>query len=410
MLALRRLEHAISATTRQFSGRIQPAHASTLIDIGTRDVMTEECDMFRKTCRDFLEVNAKPYHDKWEEKGMVDRAVWRAAGETGLLGVNCPTKYGGSEAGIVMSTVLWDEVAYSGCTGLGMGLHNDIVMPYLLKYGSEEQKQRWVPAMCQGEKIAAIAMSEPGAGSDLQGIKTTAVKDGDDYIINGSKIFITNGHMADLVVVVAKTDPSAGAKGITLFVVEEGMEGFSKGRILKKVGMKAQDTSELFFDNVRVPASHLLGGEGKGFYHLMSELPQERLLIGLTAIATAEVSYEHTRAYVKERKTFGKPLLSLQTIQHKMAELKTQCVVGRTFIDSCLALHAQGKLDASYASMAKYWTTDLQCQVLDECVQLHGGYGFMWEYPIARAWADARAQRIYGGTNEIMKELIARTV
>lgn len=284
-------------------------------------------------------------------------------------------------------------------------------MPYILKYGTAEQKERILPKLISGEWIAAIAMTEPGAGSDLQGVRTTAEKtEGGDFILNGSKTFITNGAMADVVIVVAKTDTAKGAHGISLLIVEEGMEGFKRGRKLKKMGLKAQDTSELFFDNVKVPSANLLGPENKGFYMLMQELPQERLLIADMGVAAAEACFEWTRTYVKERKAFGKHLVDLQTIRHKLAELKTEVVIGRTFVDQCLELHAEERLDGGMASMAKYWATDLQSRVADECVQLHGGAGYMWEYPVARAYADARVQRIYGGSNEIMKELIARSL
>jgi len=277
-------------------------------------------------------------------------------------------------------------------------------------YGTEEQKNEYLPKLCSGESISAIAMTEPGAGSDLQGMRTSAVKDGDDYILNGSKVFITNGWLADLVIVCAKTDPAAGAKGISLFLVDANLPGFKKGKKLKKMGMKAQDTAELFFEDVRVPKSALLGKEGMGFIYLMKELPQERLLIADMGISAAEACYEWTRAYINERKAFGSTLSKLQTIQHKMAEMKTEIVVGRNFADNCLKLHAAGKLDNETASMAKYWLTDLQNKVANDCVQLHGGWGYMWEYPVARAFVDGRVQPIYGGTNEIMKELIARSI
>ena len=361
--------------------------------------------------RKFFEDEAVPFHDQWEKDGEVSRDLWRKAGQNGLLGTTMPAEYGGAEADILYAAIVWEEQSYSGCTGPGFALHSEIVMPYLLHYGTEEQKQKFLPPLISGEHIGAIAMSEPAAGSDLQGMRTTAAKsaDGSHYVLNGSKTFITNGWLADQVIVCAKTDPSAGAKGISLFVVEEGMEGFKKGRKLNKMGMKAQDTAELFFEDVKVPAENLLGPENKGFMLLMQELPQERLLIADMGLAAAEACFEWTRSYVKERKAFGRELVNLQTIQHKMAEMKTELTVGRAFADRCLDLHKDGKLDNATASMAKYWLTDLQDKTANDCVQLHGGWGYMWEYPVCRAFVDGRVQRIYGGTNEIMKELIART-
>ncbi|MAL33214.1 MAG: acyl-CoA dehydrogenase, partial [Marinobacter sp.] len=298
----------------------------------------------------------------------------------------------------------------AGLSGIGWGLHSDIVAPYILNYGSEEQKQKYLPKMASGEMITAIAMTEPGAGSDLQGVKTTAIRQGDHYILNGSKTFITNGQLADLVIVVAKTDPKEGAKGTSLLLVETAWEGFEKGQNLNKVGMKAQDTSELFFQDVKVPADNLLGSmEGQGFFQLMQELPAERLQVALTAVAAAEAAWQWTLDYVKERKAFGKPVIAFQNTRFKLAELKAEITAARVFTDRCLELHLDKKLDIPTAAMLKQHTTDLQCKVMDECVQLHGGYGYMWEYPIARAWADSRVQRIYAGTNEIMKEIVARS-
>lgn len=360
--------------------------------------------------RKWFEKEVVPYHSKWEKDGHVPRELWQSAGANGLLGVTMPEKYGGPACDILYSAIVWEEQSYSGCTGPGFALHSEIVMPYLLHYGTEEQKEKFLPKLVSGEWISAIAMTEPGAGSDLQGMKTRAEKSGDDYIINGSKTFITNGWHSDLVIVCAKTDPTAGAKGISLFLVENGMKGFKKGNKLKKMGMHAQDTSELFFEDLRVPKSALLGEEGKGFIYLMQELPQERLLIADMGCAAAEASFEWTRNYVADRKAFGKTLSSLQTVQHKLAEIQTNITVGRAFADRCLELHAQKKLDNSTASMAKYWLTDLQNDVADSCVQLHGGWGYMQEYPICRAFTDGRVQQIYGGANEIMKELIARQI
>jgi acyl-CoA dehydrogenase len=321
-----------------------------------------------------------------------------------------PEQYGGSDADRLYSVVMFEEIARAGFTGLGFGLHNEIVAPYILRYGNEAQKERYLPAMARGEIVGAIAMSEPAAGSDLQGIRSTAHDAGDHFVLNGSKTFITNGWHADLVIVVAKTDPSAGAKGTSLLLVERGMPGFEKGKRLKKVGMKAQDTSELFFDNVKVPKANLLGDVNRGFIYLMQELPWERLQIAISGIAAAQAAIDWTMDYTKERKAFGTTVASFQTTRFKLAELQTEVQVARVFVDRCTELLLEGKLDTATASMAKYWCSDLQCKVIDECVQLHGGYGYMWEYPIARAWADARVQRIYGGTNEIMKEVVARSI
>ncbi|HMK68463.1 MAG TPA: acyl-CoA dehydrogenase family protein, partial [Stellaceae bacterium] len=293
-------------------------------------------------------------------------------------------------------------------SGPGFRLHSDIVAPYILHYGSERQKRRWLPAMAKGEVITAIAMTEPGAGSDLQGIRTTAIRDGEHYVVNGQKTFITNGQMADLVVVVAKTDPREGAKGITLILVEADRPGFKRGRNLEKLGMKAQDTSELFFDDVRVPADNVLGGEGRGFACLMQELPQERLLVGITAVGVMESALEQTIRYTRERKAFGRAIADFQVSRFKLAEMKTEVKIARVFLDHCLELHLEGKLDVETAAMAKWWLSDLENRIVDQCLQLHGGYGYMWEFPIARAYADARVHRIFAGTNEIMKELIAR--
>jgi acyl-CoA dehydrogenase len=307
-----------------------------------------------------------------------------------------------------------EELGRAGFTGIGYGLHNEIVAPYILNYGTEEQKQKYLPKFASGEIVGAIAMSEPAAGSDLQGVKTSALKQPDgSYLLNGSKTFITNGWHADLVIVVAKTDPSAGAKGTSLLLIERGMPGFEKGKRLKKLGLKAQDTSELFFDNVNVPATHLLGGpafEGKGFICLMEQLPWERLQIAISAIAAAQAAIDWTVQYTQDRKVFGQAVANFQNTRYKLAEMQTEVQIAQVFLDKCCELVNVGQLDTQTASMAKYWCTDLQCKVMDECVQLHGGYGYMWEYPITRAFADARVQRIYGGTNEIMKEVISRSM
>lgn len=365
---------------------------------------------FRDTVRKFLEQEAAPYHAQWEKDGQVSRELWRQAGALGFLCPTAPEEYGGSGADFRYSAVVMEEISRQGLSGIGFSLHSDIVAPYILAYGTPEQKQRYLPKMASGEMITAIAMTEPGAGSDLQGIKTTAIRDGDHYVLNGSKTFITNGQLADLVIVVAKTNPSEGAKGTSLFLVEAAWEGFEKGKNLEKVGMKAQDTSELFFQDVKVPLENLLGSaEGQGFFQLMQELPQERLQVGLTALAASEAAFQWTLDYVRERKAFGKPVISFQNTRFKLAELKADITAGRCFADRCLELHLERKLDIPTAAMLKQWSTDLQGRVMDECVQLHGGYGYMWEYPIARAWADARVQRIYAGTNEIMKEIVARS-
>jgi alkylation response protein AidB-like acyl-CoA dehydrogenase len=379
-----------------------------------RTLFTPEHEAFRDSFRRFVDKEIAPHHEAWEEQGYVDRAVWTKAGENGFLCATLPEQYGGAAADKLYSVIEMEELARGGYTGIGYGLHSEIVAPYILHYGTDEQKQRWLPKLASGEMVGAIAMSEPAAGSDLQGIKSTAIKQADgSYVLNGSKTFITNGWHADLVIVVAKTDPAAGAKGTSLLVVERGMKGFEKGKRLKKLGLKAQDTSELFFDNVRVPGANLLGGaafENKGFICLMEQLPWERMQIAVTAVAAAQAAIDWTVQYTKDRKVFGQPVASYQNTRYTLAELQTEVQVARVFVDKCLELVCEDKLDTATASMAKYWTTDLQCKVMDECLQLHGGYGYMWEYPITRAFADARVQRIYGGTNEIMKEVISRSM
>ncbi|MEW6465156.1 MAG: acyl-CoA dehydrogenase family protein [Pseudomonadota bacterium] len=379
-----------------------------------RRLFSPEHEAFRESFRRFVEREITPHHESWEEQGFVDREVWRRAGANGFLCMTLPEAYGGAGADKLYSVAQMEELARAGTTGIGFGLHSEIVAPYILHYGTEAQKQRCLPRLASGEWVGAIAMSEPAAGSDLQGIRTTALRQADgSYVLNGSKTFITNGWHADLVIVVAKTDPAAGAKGTSLFLVERGMAGFERGRRLKKLGLKAQDTSELFFDGVRVPAENLLGGaafENRGFVCLMEQLPWERLQIAIGAVAAAEAALEWTLAYVKERKAFGQPIGAFQHTRFKLAELATEVQVARVFVDRCCELIAQDALDTATASMAKSWCSDLQCKVMDECVQLFGGYGYMWEYPITRAYADARVQRIYGGTNEIMKEVIARSL
>ncbi|MEX1035318.1 MAG: acyl-CoA dehydrogenase family protein [Sneathiella sp.] len=373
-----------------------------------RSIFDEEHNIFRETVRRFYEEHIIPHHSQWEKDGQISRDAWLEAGKQGLLCMPIPEEYGGAGADKLYSIIMMEEQARAGTTGPGFGLHSEIVGPYILHYGTEEQKKKYLPKMARGEMIGAIAMTEPGTGSDLQGVKTRAVKDGDDYIINGSKTFITNGYMCDLVIVVTKTDPTAGAKGTTLFLVEAGTPGFDKGRNLDKLGLKAQDTAELFFDDVRVPASNMLGGEGKGFFCLMQELAWERLQIAIGATATMEAVLEETIEYTKGRSAFGKNIIQFQNTRFKLAEQKTQVQIARVFVDKCIEELLKGQLEVATAAMAKYWTSDLENRVIDECLQLHGGYGFMWEYRVARAYADARVQRIYGGTNEIMKELIAR--
>ena len=375
-----------------------------------RTLFNADHEGFRDTVRRFIDREIAPFHAGWEDQGYVDREVWRKAGASGLLCLTMPEAYGGAGADKLFSVVLIEELTLAGASGIGFGLHNEIVAPYLLRYGTDEQKQRWLPQFSSGELIGAIAMSEPAAGSDLQGIKTTAIKHGDHYLLNGSKTFITNGWHADVVIVVAKTAPEAGAKGTSLLVVERGMPGFEKGKRLKKIGLKAQDTSELFFSNVRVPLANLLGAENSGFVSLMQELPWERLQIAIAAVAAAQIAIARTVVYVKERQAFGQSVGAFQNTRFTLAGLQAQVQAARVFVDRCIELQMQGTLDTATASMAKLWTTDLECKVIDECLQLFGGYGFMWEYPIARQFADSRVQRIYGGTNEIMKEVIARSM
>ncbi len=378
-----------------------------------RSLFNPDHEAFRDSFRRFMEKEVAPHHERWEEQGYVDREVWLKAGKNGFLCMSMPEQYGGSGAGKLFTVAMIEELSGSGFSGLGFGLHNEIVAPYILRYGTDEQKLSYLPRMASGEMIGAIAMSEPGAGSDLQAVRTTAIRDGDHYVLNGSKTFITNGWHCDLVIVVAKTNPEAGAKGTSLFLVERGMPGFEKGKRLKKLGLKAQDTSDLFFNEVRVPAGNLMGGAAqlnRGFICLMEQLPWERLQIAIGAIASAQAAIERTIAYVKERKVFGGTVASFQNTRFKLAEMQSEVQIGRVFVDKCLELLLEDKLDTATASMAKYWCTDLQCKVIDECLQLHGGYGYMLEYPIARAYADARVQRIYGGTNEIMKEVISRAM
>ncbi|XP_024833390.1 long-chain specific acyl-CoA dehydrogenase, mitochondrial isoform X3 [Bos taurus] len=354
--------------------RLETSSAKKLTDIGTRRIFSLEHDIFRESVRKFFQEEVIPYHAEWEKAGEVSRELWEKAGKQGLLGISIADHHGGIGGDLYSSAIVWEEQAYSNCTGPGFGLHSDIVMPYITNYGSEEQIKRFIPEMVAGKCIGAIAMTEPGAGSDLQGIRTNAKKDGSDWILNGSKVFVTNGWLCDIVIIVAITNREAHspAHGISLFLVENGMKGFIKGRKLDKIGLKAQDTAEFFFEDVRLPAGALLGEENKGYYYLMQELPQ--------------------------------------TVKHKLAELKTSICVTRAFVDSCLQLHRVKRLDVATAAMAKYWASDLQNRVAYDCLQLHGGWGYMFECPIAKAYVDARVQTIYGGTNEIMKELIAREI
>ncbi|MBL8525947.1 MAG: acyl-CoA dehydrogenase family protein [Betaproteobacteria bacterium] len=378
-----------------------------------RTLFNSDHDAFRDSFRTFLEREVAPHHDAWEEQGYVAKEVWNKAGENGFLCTSMPEEYGGAGVDKLFSVIEMEELGRAGFSGIGFSLHSEIVAPYVMHYGTEAQKKHYLPKMASGEMVTAIAMSEPAAGSDLQGIKTTAIRKGDHFVLNGSKTFITNGWHADMVIVVAKTNPNEGAKGTSLLMVERGMPGFEKGKRLKKVGLKAQDTSELFFNDVQVPVENLLGGEAflnRGFVCLMQELPWERLQIAVTAIASAQAAIDWTLAYVKDRKAFGRPVGDFQNTRFKLAEMQSEVQIAQVFLDKCSELLMAEKLDTATASMAKYWCTDLQCKVMDECVQLHGGYGYMWEYPIARAFADARVQRIYGGTNEIMKEVISRNM
>ena len=375
-----------------------------------RTVFGEEHEMFRATVKDFVEREIAPHHDKWEKDGIVPRELWRKAGEAGLLLTGIPEEYGGAGANFLMSAILIEEMSKGLYSGPGFRLHSDIVAPYILHYGSEEQKRSLLPRMARGEIVTAIAMTEPGTGSDLQGIRTTAVRQGNELIVNGQKTYITNGQLADVIIVAAKTDPGEGAKGISLVIVEADRPGFARGRNLEKIGNKAQDTSELFFDNVRVPPSNILGAEGRGFSYLMQELPQERLIVGLAAVAIMEAALEWTLAYTRDRKAFGRPIADFQNSRFKLAEVATEVQVARVFVDKCLELHIAGQLDVPTAAMQKWWLTEVEGRVLDICLQLHGGAGFMWEYPIARAYADARVHRIFAGTTEIMKEILARSL
>jgi len=376
-----------------------------------RAIFDQEHEAFREAVGTFLDKEVVPFHDQWERDGIVDREVWTKAGAQGLLGLQLDEAYGGGGTpDFRYNVVIGEELTRRGVYGPAFTLFNDMIVPYLAASASEEQRQRWFPGLCSGETIAAIAMSEPGAGSDLQGIRTSAVDAGDHYVLNGQKTFISNGILADLVVVVARTDPDAGHQGISLLVVERGMEGFERGRNLEKIGQHAQDTAELFFADVRVPKTNLLGEEGSGFVQLMTNLSQERLSIAVSAATACEVVVDATLRYAKDRTAFGRPIGKFQHNRFVIAEMATEAHIARVFVDDCIAQHLRGELDAKTASMAKYWVTELQNKLVDRGVQMHGGYGYMAEYPIARAFVNSRVQTIYGGTTEIQKEIIGRSL
>lgn len=370
----------------------------------------EEHELFRKTVTAFIDREIAPNYERWEKEGQVSREVWKKAGAEGLLMTDVPEEYGGGGGDFLFSAVMIEEMSKRVFAAPGFRLHSDIVAPYIFNYGSEEQKRTWLPKMAKGEVITAIAMTEPGTGSDLQSIRTTAYRKGNELAVNGQKTFITNGGLADLVIVAAKTDTAAGAKGVTLVLVETDRPGFKRGRNLKKIGQNAQDTAELFFEDVRVPPSNILGEEGRGFACLMNQLPRERMLVAIGAVAMMEAALGWTVEYTRERKAFGKAIADFQNTRFKLAEVKTEITVARTFLDRCLEEFLEGKLDTTTAAMAKWWLTELEGRVLDTCLQLFGGYGYMAEYPIARAYTDARVHRIYAGTTEIMKELVARSL
>jgi acyl-CoA dehydrogenase len=370
----------------------------------------DDVEAFRDLAHRFLEKECAPNEQRWGEQQHVDREIWNKAGELGLLCPSIPTEYGGGGGSFALDAVMAEEQARTLAPSLGTAVHSTIVAHYIHEYGTDEQRQRWLPRLASGELVGAIAMTEPGTGSDLQSIKAKATRTGDEYVIDGSKTFISNGLLAELVITVVKTDPDNAAKGISLIVVEtEGLDGFSRGRVLKKIGQHGQDTAELFYDRVRVPAANLLGAEeGQGFIQLMQQLPQERLVLAVAAVAAIEETLAHTLSYTKERQAFGKPVFNFQNTKFKLAEIATTARIARVFIDDCIGKHIAGQLDVQTASMAKWWTTQMQCDVADECLQFFGGYGYMQEYPISRMYTDARIQKIYGGTNEIMKEIISR--
>lgn len=375
-----------------------------------RHLFDAEHEGFRDTVRRFIEEHVTPHHAEWEKAGQVPRSLWRKAGELGLLCCNVPQEHGGVGGDFLHSAILIEEMARAGATGPTFYLHSDIVAPYLVDFGTPEQKAQWLPRMASGEVIVALGMSEPSGGSDVQSIRTQALREGDEYVINGQKVFITNGHSADLLLLACKTDPSQGARGVSLILVETDRPGFTRGRKLEKIGCKAQDTSELFFSDLRVPVGNLLGEEGGGFKILMTQLAQERLVQAIRAVSAAEAALEWTRSYVAERKMFGQTLADFQNTRFTLANLHAQVLAQRVFVDRCMALHVKGLLDAVDAAACKLVTTDLQFKVMDECLQLFGGWGYMWEYPIARAFADARMCRIGGGTAEVMKQIIANAI
>jgi alkylation response protein AidB-like acyl-CoA dehydrogenase len=375
-----------------------------------RRLFGEAHEMFRETVRRFIETEIVPFHGAWEREGIVPRDIWRKAGEAGLLGCSIPENYGGAGADEMFNFVVVEELARAGITGPGFAVHNEMVMPYILAFGNEEQKRRWLPGMVRGEIIGALGLTEPHAGSDLKEIRTRAVRDGDDYVINGQKTFISNGQLCDVIVLAAKTDPHAKARGVSLFIVETTRPGFVRGRRLEKIGLKAQDTSELFFEDMRIPASSLLGTENGGFKLLMKNLAQERLTQAVRSATVVETVLEYTIDYAAERKMFGHTLADFQNTQFKLAELSTEATIARVFVDRCLEMFREGQLDGTDAAKAKLWVSNLHGKVVDECLQLFGGWGYMWEYPIARAFADARVTRIAGGSIEVMKHIIGRSL
>lgn len=376
-----------------------------------RRIFSAEHEMFRETARRFFETVVVPELDSWEENGRPPRDFWTRAAEHGLLGPTVPEEYGGPGGDYLYSAIVDEELARAGAANAaGLSVHNDIVIPYFVSFASDELKRKWLPKMVAGEAVGAMGMTEPGGGSDLKAVQTTARRDGDEWVINGRKTFISNAASANVVLVAARTNSAPGAKGLSLIVVEADRPGYSLGRVLKKAGLKGGDTGEMFFDDVRVPVTNLLGEEGKGFSYMMEKLATERLGIAVMAVSHAEAALGWTVEYVKDRKVFGKPLFELQNTRFKLAELKADTTLGRLMVDKCLEMYIENTLDISMAAMAKFWCTDMQFRVLDECVQLHGGYGYMWEYPITRAWADSRVQRVYGGANEVMKELVARSL
>ncbi len=373
-----------------------------------RKLFEPEHEIFRAAARRFIEKEIVPFHDEWEKAGSVPRELWLKAGEAGLLCCSVPEEYGGAGADYLYDVVVFEEMARAGATGPGFMIHTDLVATYIRSFGSEAQKRHWLPKMVAGEAIGSLGMTEPHAGSDLKNIRTRAVRDGDDYVINGQKVFISNGQLCDILVLATKTDSAAGAKGVTLFLVEGDREGFTRGRNLEKLGMKAQDTSELFFEDVRVPASNMLGGEGEGFGMMMTKLAQERLAQAIRSAAVTEAVIEWTVEYTAQREAFGQTIADFQNTQFKLAELRTEATAGRVLTDRCVELFMAGELDPIDAAQAKMFLSNLHCKTVDECLQLFGGWGYMWEYPIARAYADARVVKIAGGSIEIMKYLIGR--